>query len=167
MGTKGETIYGSVMREDLIDDENDDSGQERHVRTVVLAVCACCGKRIAKAQGVRRLIFERGKTKDSVPLRRLLSVSSDGNYCDLKLLCPKRSNEIIKIRVRITMQEMAKLEQLGIERVSKFEMVNLRFVQQYKKGKHIILDNLPDHEFLISESFADSVEARMQQWFGL
>jgi hypothetical protein len=166
-GTKGRNPKSIAMKTEHSEEEGENNGQERHERTIVLMVCACCGKAIAKAQGIKRLIFERGKLMDSVPLRRLLSVSSDGNYCKLKVLCPKRGNEIIEIRARITMKEIAKLEPLGIVQVNRCELVNLRFVQQYMKGSHLMLEYLPKYPFEITDTYAESVDARMKPWRNL
>ena len=165
--TPGRNLNRIAMKAEHTEDKGADSGQERHERTVVKMVCACCGKAIAKAQGIKRLVFERGKTMDSVLLSRLLSVRSNGNDCVLKVLGPNRSNDPIEINVRITMKEIAKYEPLGIVRVNRCEIVNMRFVEQYKKGSHLLLEYLPKYPFEITETYAESVDARMQPWRNL
>lgn len=166
-GTIGRNPNSIAMKTEHSEEEGENSGQERHERTVVKMVCGCCGKAIAKAQGIKRLIFERGKLWDSVLLSRLLSVRSNGNDCVLKVLGPNRSNDPIEINVRITMKEIAKYEPLGIVRVNRCELVNLRFVEQYKKGSHLMLEYLPNYPFEITDTYIDSVDASMKPWLNL
>jgi len=132
--------------------------------THVLPLCHACMRPLKKAQDTHTLLVGNHSDLQLVRVSRLLLVTCEDHWCTFTLKEAKGHISTPPPRMRMPLSDLAHLEQVGIFRANRSQMVNLRHVIRVVKREQLYLQQMPKEPITIGDAYADRVWEALRQW---